>query len=813
MSMTRGTTLVNRFSRTLKHGLCVVAAMCVTSGIPTLHAGEPAKKEPPKKKQFQEMDYGSFFAQSFASSPGGKYNNNNGDWEGTDVTPRGVAVKLEDEWNSGIIFDTAVMRISCGWTGKGLLLRGTSFDGSHGPSTAPAGEPAFMSPNGPGWSSPDNSFNDPRKNDLAPLPPADPLPKNWAHYKGLYRNGDTVVFAYSVGKTNVLESPSLEKAGEAKAFVRTISTDGNGPSAQSVVICKAADAVIDGLKATAGNLHIGVAHAPAGAKLVAANGQVVLTFDGSKATAFKILLGTGGEATKGGFTDALQLSAKPADLAALTKGGPAKWTQDVTTKGAKAADENSSYVVDVLTLPYDNPYKSWMRTAAFDFFSDGTRAAISTWSGDVWIVSGIDDSLENLKWKRYATGIHHPLGLKIVNDQIYTVGNSQITRLHDLNNDGEADFYENFNNDWQTTTAFHAFCFDLQTDPEGNFVFSMGAPVRGGGRSFHRIASNHGTITKVAKDGSKSWIYASGLRAPNGIGVNPTTGQVTSGDNEGTFVPRAPINWIKEGSFNGVVDTAHEYGKNLKTTATVADGEKVLNNAEAPKPLCWMPMSIDNSGGGQAWVTSDKWGPFKGDLLHLSYGQSSLYKVLYEEVNGQVQGGVTKFPIKLTSSAMRARFNPKDGQLYLCGLKGWQTNAANDGGFNRVRLTGKPVHMPRTLKVTATGVEIGFTGTLDPAVANDAGNYGVEIWNYKWTHNYGSPETSADDASKDLGKGEGKKGLTVKSAKLGDDGKTLKLEIEGMKPVMQMKISGKLKAADGSGVNLEIHNTIHNLGQ
>jgi len=805
MSTTRRNTLK------WTHGICALAAMAFTAGTPLLHAGEPAKKEPPKKKQFQEMDYGSFFAQSFASSPGGKYNNNNGDWEGTDVTPRGVAVKLEDEWNTGIIFDTAVMRISCAWTGKGLLLRGTAFDGSHGPSTAPAGEPAFMSPNGPGWSSPDNSFNDPRKNNLAPLPPADPLPKPWAHYKGLYRHGDTVVFSYTVGNAKVLESPSLEKAGEAKAFVRTINLNG-GASTMSVVICKAAEAQIDGLKATAGNLHIGVAHAPAGAKLEAANGQVVLTFDGSKAAAFKILIGTGGEATKAGFGEALQLSAKPADLAALTKGGPAKWTADVTTKGVKSAEE-TPYVVDVLTLPYDNPYKSWMRTAAFDFFGDGTRAAVSTWSGDVWIVSGIDDSLENLKWKRFATGIHHPLGLKIVNDQIYTVGNSQITRLHDLNNDGEADFYENFNNDWQTTTAFHAFCFDLQTDPEGNFVFSMGAPVRGGGRSFHRIASNHGTITKVAKDGSKSWIYATGLRAPNGIGVNPTTGQITSGDNEGTFVPRAPINWIKEGSFNGVVDTAHDYAKNLKTTATVAEGEKVLINTEAPKPLCWMPMNIDNSGGGQTWVTSDTWGPFKGDLLHLSYGQSSLYKVLYEEVNGQVQGGVVKIPAKLTSSAMRPRFNPKDGQLYIVGLKGWQTNAANDGGFNRVRYTGKPVNMPRTLKVTKTGLEIGFTGTLHPSSANDIQNYGIEIWNYKWTHNYGSPETSAADGTKDLAKGEGHKSLTIKSAKISEDGKSVKLEVEGMQTVMQMKINAKLTAADGSLINTEIHNTIHNLGE
>ena len=48
------------------------------------------------------------------------------------------------------------------------------------------------------------------------------------------------------------------------------------------------------------------------------------------------------------------------------------------------------YVVDNAHGALENPYKSWMRSAGFDFFSDG-RGAFCTWSGDVWIVSGIDD--------------------------------------------------------------------------------------------------------------------------------------------------------------------------------------------------------------------------------------------------------------------------------------------------------------------------------------------------------------------------------------------------------------------------------------
>src|SRR5262249_62343677 len=105
----------------------------------------------------------------------------------------------------------------------------------------------------------------------------------------------------------------------------------------------------------------------------------------------------------------------PSNLSTLLKGGPKRWGDPLTTQGTLAKDDaKSAYVVDTLTLPFDNPFKSWMRTAAHDFFSDG-RMAVSTLNGDVWIVDGIDKDLKQLKWTRFATGLYEPLGLRIVN--------------------------------------------------------------------------------------------------------------------------------------------------------------------------------------------------------------------------------------------------------------------------------------------------------------------------------------------------------------------------------------------------------------
>src|SRR5206468_444943 len=125
------------------------------------------------------------------------------------------------------------------------------------------------------------------------------------------------------------------------------------------------------------------------------------------------------------------------DPTPLTKGGPARYPEPVVTKGA-LGKAGGAYEVDTLTAPDENPWKSWLRFTGLDFFSDG-RAALCTWSGDVWIVSGLDESLEKLSWKRVATGLFQPCGLKIVKDTVYVVARDQMTVFRDLNGDGEPD--------------------------------------------------------------------------------------------------------------------------------------------------------------------------------------------------------------------------------------------------------------------------------------------------------------------------------------------------------------------------------------
>lgn len=750
-------------------------------------------------KKFEAMDYGRFLTASY-NNPEGK---NTLQGKGS-AANKGIAVKLGHDGDAAMLFDTDLVRVAGGWTGGFVKYKGVAFDGAHGPNPGPAdgAKIIFQTNSTPGWSN-GADFYDPRKIPTGPgaaTIPFGPLPREWAKYKGLYLHDDDVVFSYTVGSAAVLELFGEEKAADQTLLTRTINVTSKGNHQSSVLVAEGAEGTAMKLSADGktvefsddpknpdSRVFISTVGAPKGSEWVISEARAALKlpqFAGGEAFKIAYVKGTAADAEK--LNGALKAAAKPADLKPLTKGGASHWKETVTTKGTLGTDDKASYVVDTIEPPFENPYKSWIRFGGLDFFKDG-RAALSTWSGDVWIASGIDDKLEKITWKRYATGLFHALGLKIVDDVVYVLGRDQITRLHDLNGDGEADFYENFNNDVQVTPGFHEFAFDLQTDPEGNFYFLKGGPVNPGGRGWGPLSDHNGCIFKISKDGEKFEVFATGIRAPNGMGVGPK-GEVTSGDNQGTWVPVDYIHIVKKGEFIEVPDLSH----------------KDPAPTEHPQHLCWIPYDWDNSCGGHVWNTSDKWGPLKGQLLYLSYGKCSLFNVLQERVGDVAQGAVVKFPLKFESGVMRARFNEHDGQLYVAGLKGWQTSGAKDAAFQRVRYTGKAPTIQNAIHITDKGIRVGFTNPVDPTTAGDVQNYSLQVHNYLWSSAYGSAEYKVSDP-----KLKGRDDVAIKSVKVSDDKKSVFLEVPDLKPVDQYRLKMNIKAADGSEVPADVGGTIN----
>ncbi len=689
---------------------------------------------------------------------------------------KGLALRLGDDGKHAIAYDTELARVVGGWSGKFVTEMNLMSRGEY-PSALGA---VYFSTDDDlaGLAVGENAAKLSRRTGYGHL--------GAGHYRlvGFQPKGDGVLsFAVTGAADRVSEIPRVVDSNEAQVIVRALTTD--TATGVTVLLGRAQDAdrigvrgpgrreQLDGwevYRIPAGKQQVEIAYAPVGA---------------ARPTGWPEDHGSHG------FVDFS--------------------TKKIVTKGELSTKTGEPYVTDRIKLPEDNAWKAPMYVSGVDFFEDG-RVAICTFHGDVWIGSGLDAQLAQVTWERFATGLYHPLGLKVMNGIVHVTCRDGLWKLlPGANGQGSAQTYAVLNSDIQVTKNFHEFVFDLQADGAGNLYFAKAGPVKKGGRGFDDLCDHHGALFKVTPDGASLSVVATGFRAPNGLGLGPT-GQLTSGDNEGTWTPVCRLNWIKSGGFYGVPPLAH----------------RATEPTDYDRPLCWMPKDVDNSSGGQVWVTSDQWGPWKGRLLHLSYGMCSLYGVLPQEVEfrgqPQMQGGLTRFNVNFDSGAMRARFNPKDGQLYVVGLRGWQTTAVKNGCLQRVRYTGEKVRTPLDLKVSAGKVEVRFGEALDAAVAKDPGSWNVEAWNYLWSAAYGSPElstqappTQAAEVNKD-GKPEFSKEqmaqakhdlVKVSRVELSADGRTAILHLVDLAPCMQMSLKYNLRSADGVDVSGRIVNTIH----
>jgi hypothetical protein len=693
---------------------------------------------------------------------------------------KATAIRVGDRGEGAVLYDRSNLRLSAGWLGW-LHHSDARFGLLNTPR--PEGKMVFTTTPGPGWADTAGRWSSKQA-------PTIPLPRAWGRYEGLYLCGKRTVLACSVSGVGVRESPWLETIGGQKVLVRTIEVDPHRRNLHLLLGEGMADTkVATGQGVTAITMRRGE---DVSALLVTwpALEPLPVTVNGSRVEVrlppadrlqrFEVLAWTGPTKALAPLVKAADGRPAPAALSRWTKGGPARYPHPLVTRGEVARDD-APHIVDTLTIPYTNPHQALFFCTGLDFLPDG-RLAVCTAHGDVWLVSGVDSKLDKLSWKRFATGLYQPLGLRVVDGKVVVLERGQLTRLHDLDGDGEADFYENLCNDWHTGAGEHSYDTCLETDAAGNFYFfKTGDPHLPHG----------GCLLRAGKDGRTVEVFATGFRHPIGLSVSPEE-IVTGADQEGNWMPATRIDVYRRGGFYGDLRAHHR-----STPPKTYD-----------PPLLWLPREVDNSAGGQVWVPHDRFGLPKGQLLHLSYGRCKLFALLTQKVEGQWQAGGVDLGVFFLSGAMRGRFHPSDGHLYVCGLNGWQTAARRDGCLQRVRWTGKPVMTPTHLAFHADGIHLVFARKLDATTAQDLARWRVEQWNYHWSGNYGSPRYSVRQPGR-----VGQDRLEVVSASLTDDGKGVFLKVKGLGPVMQLRVGYDEKAADGKVLRGEVHGTINRLAE
>ena len=736
--------------------------------------------------RFGQMDTGPFFSGSITGAGGTVY--------------KGIVVRVGEKQTASICYDTELIRASAGWTG---FLK---FDAARFGIIVPpriVGDVTFTTPRLGGWTRTDEFSKFRETSEYGGLP------KQEAHYEGLYRHGSRVVMRFSIGQppasgaaastpvapTQILESPWLEEQHGTTALSRTIQV---GPSKTplSLLISEA-------------GAQVRLVSEPGVAELRAGPGstQILVIPPHVQVVRLKLLIAASG-VDQTAFNKLVKDSRQPEDLEPLTKPGPTIWGEPLVTQG-EVSTSRAALTIDTITLPFENRFKALMFCGGHDFLPDG-RAFVCTLHGDVWLVDGIDETLQHITWRRYATGLFQPLGVKLVpcknpdgssNTQmdLYVVGRDQISRLHDTNQDGEADFYENFNNDAYVSLNGHEYVTCLETDRAGNLYYIKG--------NCNSATPHDGSLLRVSPDGSSLEVYATGFRNSNGIGIGPND-EITVAPQEGEWTPASAVFSVRKGGFYGGMMSHH----------------KAAPPTDFERPFCWFPRLSDNSGGGQVWVPDHHWGPLANQLLHLSYGQCKLMLLVQEPLPYDVQadgvvksrlalhrspqvtmnGAATDLPLSFASGIHRGRFSAHDGHLYLTGLKGWVTSAVNDGCFQRVRYHNPSVDALVGMKTYRNGIALTFTRPLKAEDVTNIDNYQLEAWNILWSAAYGSSDLKPSAPGQ-----VGRDPVEPKSVTLLDDQRTVFLEIPDLKPVDQMGIAYSFHAADGSTIEQTAYLTIN----
>ncbi len=726
-----------------------------------------------RDSRLKKMDFGPVIGgtvQGFAQG--------NGQGDKVINARSGLCVRVGDYHDAVVVYEKITGQCKGAWFGS-VVLDGTRHGLMHFPGNdAP---PLFAHPHTLPWAK-DGSFDAPRQSD------AFPPPRDWLDWRGVHFLGDRIVLEVLACGVRVLEHPWVEEASGARAIARTFEVAPSDlemllrvmPAAEPVFRYFGAgwtsyfDAKTSTQVALIGGRD-GASETGRRVSLEIAEGWVVARVaPHASPRSFKLLFGAVDD--EGSFESLAALSNRPEPLTPWTLGGVQSWPQVVETS-IESEPSSGPYMLDHILPPIDNPWNALCYFAGVDFLPDG-RIALCTAYGDVWTVARLDTGRP--RWKRFATGLYQPLGLKVLDGIVHVIERGQITRVRDTDGDGEGDFLECFSNRWHSFGGLHCYDMCLEVGLDGAFYFN---------KSGEWDSPNGASILRVEADGSQdAEVFATGLRHSSALGVTPE-GFITSAGQQGTFTPSSRIDLAHKGSFLGLMEGAHR------------DPPPLLFD----EPLLWLPIHLDSSSADQVQAPPS-WGPLGGQMLHLSWGQCRVLHVMQEIVGEQRQAAAAALPLPRTlSGPARGRFSRLDGQLYVACLNGWQCRETWDGALERIRFVGGDYPGPVAVKTLSDGLDVTFGTYLDPA-SLEPRRFLVKQWNYWWSSHYGS-----DDWSVRTRGTKGRDTLLVERVELKSDGRTVKLSIGDWHPAMQTQVDYELLATDGKELKSFLAGTQHRI--
>jgi hypothetical protein len=452
------------------------------------------------------------------------------------------------------------------------------------------------------------------------------------------------------------------------------------------------------------------------------------------------------------------------------------------------------YSVETIDPPKDSKGREIQFGIGGIDFDENGKAYIAARVAGVWTL----DSSGN--WQQFADGLHDPQGIRVLPDGkgVYVSQKPEITLLRDTDNDGAADVYENFCDQWTFAGNYCEYVHGLPTDAKGNMYINLNLADGGGGDNTPHLTNKVGAMSMGTTGGYDGWMmkilpdgeaipWAFGLRSPAGLGINRKD-EIFYTDNQGGWVPTSPLYHVRPGGFYGYISSmidlpAFKEGKrNLKD---VSRDELVKRSR---KPVVWMPQSelMNSPSNAEFDYTEGKFGPFKGQIFIGCQARSNIVRVDMQKVRGEYQGAVFNFVDHLQSGCMRLKFD-STGRLWIGQTgRGWASRGNKLYGLQRVVWDGEmmPFEM-QSMKLTHEGFKVTFTKPVDEKTALSTESYEFNNWHYHYHVQYGSPKV-------DL------KNLPFKVSRLSKDKKTVWFDLPLTTDKVYHLICKGLKAEDGS---------------
>jgi azurin len=396
----------------------------------------------------------------------------------------------------------------------------------------------------------------------------------------------------------------------------------------------------------------------------------------------------------------------------------------------------------IVTVPI--PQNIALEVGGMAVIPDG-KLAVCTRKGEVWMISNpymYNNSLPT--FKRFASGLHEPLGLAFIKNKLWATQRGEVTVLSDNDNDGIADNYRAFYK-FPLSGNYHQYSYGPIELDNGDMLFTLNVDWIGKGGS---LSKWRGWMLKITPEGIMT-PWATGLRSPAGF-TALRNGDIFYGENQGDWVGSGRVTHLEKGDFAGNVaglawtDEPNSPLK-LKEKDVIDTGETMYEVAKRMTDLkpatVWFPHTLMGISTSDILENANNtnFGPFENQCFVGDQGHSKIMRMSLEKVNGVYQGACYPFREGFQSGILRMRWGIDQSMFVGMTSRGWSSTGTDEFGLQRLVWTGEIPFEIKEIKSKADGFELNFTKQADIETLKNPENYTINSFNYKYHHIYGSP--------------------------------------------------------------------------